>query len=138
MAQPDGSNHSLLNEEWVKRHDAPLIKWKIHPTIPTLMIANFIIGLGFSIAHHFYYASKDGQPAASQETVQRVGLVLAFCFRTFMSLAIGLSYIQCVWALLSRSTLGYSIEEIDSLFEAPSKALSLLSLFSVFKVCRDL
>lgn len=112
----------------------PMLKWKIHPTIPVLMILNFLGGLAVFFGHHLYYSSLHNQPATSQENVYRVGLVLAFSFKTFMGLCIGLSYIQCVWLLL-RSSKAHSIEEIDSLFDATSKALSLLSLLSMSPVC---
>ncbi len=51
-----------------------LVTWKIHPTIPILMVGNFLLGNAIFVAHHYFYVNIHSQRVLGKETIKRTGL----------------------------------------------------------------
>jgi hypothetical protein len=91
----------------------------IHWKVPTLMLANLLLGIGVALAHHFFYQRLNGRATDGSETTfsqavnTGIGTALAFLFKSFLVLATATAYAQLFWhQLKSRDVV---IREIDSL-----------------------
>ena len=73
----------------------------MHWKAPTTMLATFAIGVAFAIGHHFFYQSLDGTPLDSatfdQQINTAVGTAFAFLVCSFLSVAIGVAFVQVLW-----------------------------------------
>ena len=89
----------------------------IHPKAPIIMIASLVLGVGFALAHHSFYNSRDGTSVVDtiqQEWYIRVGTYLAYLVTFALGVAIATAYTQQFWySVRSRPV---TIEEVDSLF----------------------
>ncbi len=89
----------------------------IDPIAPIIMIASLILGVGFALAHHFFYNSRDSTTVVNttqQEWYIRVGTYFAYLVTFTLGVAIATAYTQQFWySLRSRSV---TVEEVDSLF----------------------
>ena len=84
---------------------------------PIIMIASLVLGVGFALAHHFFYNSRDSTSVGDtiqQEWYIRVGTYFAYLVTFTLGVAIATAYTQQFWySLRSRSV---TVEEVDSLF----------------------
>ena len=89
----------------------------IDPRAPIIMIASLVLGVGFALAHHFFYNSRDNTSVGNtmqQEWYIRVGTYFAYLVTFALGVAIATAYTQQFWfSVRSRSV---TVEEVDSLF----------------------
>ena len=89
----------------------------IDPMAPTIMIASLVLGVGFALAHHFFYNSRDNTSVGNttqQEWYIRVGTYFAYLVTFTLGVSIATAYTQQFWySVRSRSV---TVEEVDSLF----------------------
>ena len=89
----------------------------IDPMAPIIMIASLVLGVGFALAHHFFYNSRDNTSVGNttqQEWYIRVGTYFAYLVTFTLGVSIATAYTQQFWySVRSRSV---TVEEVDSLF----------------------
>ena len=89
----------------------------IHPKAPIVMVASLVLGVGFALAHHSFYNSRDGTSVVDtiqQEWYIRVGTYFAYLVTFALGVAIATAYTQQFWySVRARSV---TVEEVDSLF----------------------
>ncbi|CAO2653747.1 Nn.00g031580.m01.CDS01 [Neocucurbitaria sp. VM-36] len=87
---------------------------KVHWYHPTLMIGLFLCGFLFSVGHHLYYTSLDGDIVTGQAWVIRFGTVFAFLVKAAFLGGLSLSIKQVVWLFVSRK--GITVRGLDAVF----------------------
>ena len=103
----------------------------IHWKVPTLMLANLLLGIGVALAQHIFYQRLNGRAIDGSETTfsqaanTGIGTALAFLFKSFLVLATATAYTQLFWHQLKSPDI--VIREIDSL------STSLTSIVEVIK-----
>ena len=133
-----------------REHDQQLLEDSIHWRAPALMVVFLISALLCAVVHNQVYAAYDGKPVStsvrenqyqiwnqdreqyesapwwmllSQQSVFRIGTALAFLVKMFLSLSLGVVYIQQLWkALCAR---GVALEKVDTLFGVMGNVLLL-------------
>lgn len=97
-------------------------RWHISYRVPLGMILFMLSGVGFAMAHHFYYDSLNGEPVAgtSQEWAVRIGTGIAFLAKACLIASAGISYQQHYWRVLrSRPVSVTGIDDIMGLLANP-------------------
>jgi len=114
------------------------VSWKVHWTAPTKMVGFILAGLGFSLAHHFYYNSLVGTEALSgednshkwdinsQEWKIRFGTAFSVLAKTCFTAATSFAYKEHIWTTMNRKPM--TIAALDAEFSAISDIFSFLNL----------
>lgn len=98
-------------------------RWHVSYRVPLGMVLFMLLGVGFAMAHHFYYDSLNGKPVAgtSQEWAVRIGTGLAFLAKACLIASAAISYQQHYWrALRSRPISVKGIDDIMGLLANPA------------------
>ncbi|KAF3808380.1 hypothetical protein GCG54_00013018 [Colletotrichum gloeosporioides] len=101
---------------------------------PTWNIYLFcIIGIGFAIGHHVFYASLEGKIVYGDDQLLmlRYGTALAFAAKASLVASVLTAFREQMWAT-ARSRM-ISISTLDDMFAAPETPLSLLNLEFISK-----
>lgn len=99
-----------------------LVWWSWHPVWD--MYASLLLGIGFDIGHHWYYASLHGQPATDQVQRLRYGTFLAFLTKASLIWSVFAALRQRIWFTLRNKSL--SLKGVDSLFALADDPLAAL------------
>lgn len=89
----------------------------IHPYTPVMIVMLFLLGVGSSVSHHFYYSSLHDTAAGGadrQQWVIQIGTGLAFLSNAALVSVIGISRTQWVWTTLRKRFI--TVGGIDALF----------------------
>ncbi|KAH9237037.1 hypothetical protein K456DRAFT_1831418 [Colletotrichum gloeosporioides 23] len=96
---------------------------------PTWNICLFcIIGIGFAVGHHAFYASLEGKivHGDNQQLMLRYGTALAFAAKASLVASVLTAFREQIWAT-SRSRM-LSISTLDDMFAATETPFSLLNM----------
>lgn len=107
---------------------APMIPRGLYWRTPTTMIAAFLTGIIFAIAHHLYYSSMRGKlvySSSQQEWTLRIGNAFAFLVKTSFASTVGVAYIQHIFTIFKRRSL--SVDALDSAFGGTTSIFNLAS-----------
>lgn len=99
------------------------------------MVGFFLSGIIFSIAHHIYYESLDGQRVGNDNEQQwaiRYGSTFAYIVHTSLACSVGYSFTQTLWKTLKRKKV--SVKALDAAFEADRSIWSLRNSEMLWKL----
>lgn len=103
-------------------------RWHIHWRTPCSILGFFLLGVASALAHHFYYASLDGEPPKgfSQEWAVRIGTGLAFLTKACLVASAAIAYQQYYWTVLRNRPLNIqSIDDVMGLLGDPTRFMNL-------------
>ncbi|KAF2139835.1 uncharacterized protein K452DRAFT_274310 [Aplosporella prunicola CBS 121167] len=109
--------------------------WNLHLLAPIMMMVTFLLGIAFSLGHHFYYTWLDGQIVLStnrQQWALRFGNVFAFLAKVCFCSAAQIAFTQWLWRTVRREYI--SIRGIDAAFSLNETLLSFLNLEMLLKI----
>lgn len=87
------------------------------------MTCFWLLGLVLSISHHCYYAALDGEAAADQKWVIRIGTGIAFLAKSSFAASLRIALKQLVWTIVRHKP--FSVKGIDALFAITSDPMSI-------------
>jgi hypothetical protein len=94
------------------------------------MLLGLLAGLAFSIGHHYFYQSLDGQAISNTTFDQQIniaiGTAFAFLVKASLAIAVGSAYVQYLWHTLRRERL--KVDHIDSLASLLTSAIDFFNL----------
>lgn len=88
-----------------------------------------MLGLGFVLAHHFYWMSLDGSLVKSQtdqEWAQRFGIAFASLSQSALTLSVGVAYTQRAWLTMKQSA--FKLRSLDKVFSLQNDVFAFFSL----------
>jgi hypothetical protein len=132
----ESSNSSAKRSDSVIQRSLPLLGRQrrpflssLHWRVPTVMFGSLLLGIGFALGHHFYFAAWNNklvQSSDEQQWVARVGTGFAFLVKMFLAIATGTAYVQQLW--LDLKSRPVTVESADSMFSVLANANELWDL----------
>ena len=111
------------------------VKAIMHWKAPTTMLAAFAFGVAFAIGHHFFYQSLDGTSLDNAPFDQQiniaVGTAFAFLVRSFLSVAIGVAFVQVLWRRLLVKRI--TVSRVDSMTQLLTSLFDLFNLVTLWQ-----
>ena len=100
-----------------------------------MMLVTFATGVAFAIGHHFFYQSLDGTQVDNatfdQQINTAVGTAFTFLVRSFLTVAVGVAFVQVLWRRLKSKHI--TVSRIDSMTQLLTSLFDLLNLKTLWQ-----